>query len=174
MINVGDILSIVQGYHEYRGGIFMSTVEGVQYCGVTQMTKIFSPRYWTPPWYSWYPPTCIMISSHGTEHPYGTAHTLYRVFIAPQVNLYIISQLCSGGNIFDLSAVAIMADDRWGFPKRHSIVCTRCETDFVVYRSWFSCTDCLEGMNLWFLQKCAGVLLQIVSWATRKNIFLLC
>ena len=35
----------------------------------TQITKDgILPRYWTPPWYSWYPPTCIMIFPHGTEY----------------------------------------------------------------------------------------------------------
>ena len=61
-------------------------------------THDIPPRYWTPPRYSRYPPTFIMISPHGTEypprysrypprywtphgteHPHGIAHTLYRV-----------------------------------------------------------------------------------------------
>ena len=39
MINVGDILSTVEGvqyrggYHEYRGGVILSTVGDLQYCG---------------------------------------------------------------------------------------------------------------------------------------------
>ena len=53
----------------------MSTVEGVQYHGGTQITKDFSL-------------TVLMISPHvhhdiphGTEHAHGTAHTLYRLII---------------------------------------------------------------------------------------------
>ena len=34
----------VEGYHDTCGGI-MSTMEGVQYHGSTQITKDFPPRY---------------------------------------------------------------------------------------------------------------------------------
>ena len=40
------------------------------------------PRYWTPPTVLKISPTVLMISPHGTEHPHGTAHTLYRVWIS--------------------------------------------------------------------------------------------
>ena len=56
----------VGGYHEYRGG-----------CSVPWGEKSIVKN----------PPTVLMISPtvlntpHGTEHPHGTAHTLYRVVL---------------------------------------------------------------------------------------------
>ena len=72
----------------------MSTMEGVQYCGGTQITNDFYPHGTEhPPRHSRYPFTSIMISHHGTqgiphgaddilhgtEHPHCTEYTLYRV-----------------------------------------------------------------------------------------------
>ena len=100
-VPLGDILSTVRvfstvgGYHEYRG-VILSTVGDVQYRGGknlllfeyptvlntphgthdiphgTQISKDgIPPRYWTPPRYSWYPPTCI-ISPTVLSIPHGT------------------------------------------------------------------------------------------------------
>ena len=60
---------------------------GTEHPHGTQISPTFimiSPRYWTPPWYSRYPPRYSWYpqqywTSHCTEHPQGTAHTLYRV-----------------------------------------------------------------------------------------------
>ena len=79
MSTVGDMLSTV-GDAQYRGG-YHDTYGGYrEYRGCTQITKDCSaPQYWTPPCYSWYPPTCIMISSMVLSIPHGTEHTLYRM-----------------------------------------------------------------------------------------------
>ena len=77
----GDIMMHVGEYHDYRGD--------VQYRGILKYQNIFShgiehphdiphvdhdilhsTEY--PPWYSRYPLTVLIISSHGTEHPDST------------------------------------------------------------------------------------------------------
>ena len=97
---VGDIMSTVGGYFEYRGG-YSGTVGGyheyrggVQYRGGTQITeRLYPPWYLTapgthdittcimifpcgteyPPRYSTYLPTVLMIFLHSTHDiPYGT------------------------------------------------------------------------------------------------------
>ena len=117
ILSTAGVFSTVGGYHEYRGGIswvpwgvILSTVGDVQYrggyhdarggyheyrggCSVPWGEKsivIWMPHGTEhPPRYSWYPPTCILISPHGTQiskdgTPHGTAHTLYRVVIGLQ------------------------------------------------------------------------------------------
>ena len=131
----GDIVSTVGGYLEYRGGYHeyhggyrvpwgCSVPWGISWVPwrvFSTVGEIFcylsAPWCWTPhgthdiphipPWYSWYFPTCIMISPrysrypphlswylptvlkispygthdipHSTEHPHSTAHRLYRM-----------------------------------------------------------------------------------------------
>ena len=57
------------GYHGYRGGCSVpwgeSFVIWVPHGTEHPMVLMISPTY--PPWYSWYFPTCIMISPHGTQ-----------------------------------------------------------------------------------------------------------
>ena len=52
-----------------------------------------------PPWYSRYPPMVLMISPtvlntpHDTDHPHGTAHTLYRVILTIWFNFIQLPDL---------------------------------------------------------------------------------
>ena len=93
------LFSITQYSHpvkcvQYHGAISwvlwgrVSLVPWGAFCYLnTSIVLDFSPWYWLPPRYSWYPPTCIMmsstvlkISSYGTHDiPHGTEHTLYKV-----------------------------------------------------------------------------------------------
>ena len=104
MINVGryleycGVFSTEGGYHEYRGGLswvpwgMFSTVGGYhdgcggyhEYrggCSVPWGKTSFV--IWVPhgtehpPRYSWYPPTCIMISPHGTQISKDGIHPRY-------------------------------------------------------------------------------------------------
>ena len=76
MMHVGDIMSTV-GVFSTVGDIIkhvgdiLSTV-GCSVPWGSQITKDFSPHGTEhPPWYSWYPPTCIMISPTVLNIPHG-------------------------------------------------------------------------------------------------------
>ena len=70
----------------------------------------YPPRYWTPPRYSRYLPTVLMISPHGTDHPHGTAHTLYKVIFDYQAMLGIhVCQecLCPNSQVLTIEHVLV-------------------------------------------------------------------
>ena len=93
------------GYHEYRGGIPSFEIWVPWGCSVpwgNQITKDFPPTFLNTPHGThdiptdlkitstvlmisstvMNTPTVLKISPHGSEHPHGTAHTLYRVVLA--------------------------------------------------------------------------------------------